>query len=382
MCQFQRRNCFPLLVFPARGLRFVLVHGREILLCQRPRLRAVRYDVPQVALHCLPAVRQPASLVLPCVAVGNGLCRLARQPRAPLRVVFLHRRKAVLYGLLCGIYTQNTASVFSLHVLRVDITAQQLVHRPAVLLCQKLVCSDLSSLAAQPFGRFIRGLQRIGAHGCRHARFLFPCLPLRRLVRLIPLHAFYIPYQLLHGVVKTVSCIGLKIGGIVPIISVQFNARFPNAARHFTNALQLVQRCGELCVKQFRIPFGKLRVFHVDRRAAFVRQLQVSKILRPHVFVFPAASALAVQRQCIAPQLVFQILVLVVVFVHHDNAAVIRCIEHLRSRGFAYPAVLLDLHGHSVRQRFQVFAPCALRHAQCVAYAVYKCVFPPVLDAL
>ena len=358
------------------------MHGREILLRQRPRLRAVRHNVPHVAFHRFSAVKKPSRLVLPGVAFGNVLCRLARKSRAPLRVVFLHRRKAVLHGFLCGIYTQNTASVFSLYVLRVDIAAQQLVHRPAVLLCQKLVCSDLISLAAQPFGRFIRGLQRIGAHGCRHARFLFPCLPLRRLVRFIPLHAFYIPCQLLHGVVKTVSCIGLKIGGIVPIISVQFNARFPNAARHFTNALQLVQRCGELCVKQFRIPFGKLRVFHVDRRAAFVRQLQVSKILRPHVFVLPAASALAVQRQCIAPQLVFQLLVLVVVFVHHHNAAVIGRIEHLRSRGFAYPAVLLNLRGHSVRQRFQVFAPRALRHAQCIAYAVHKCVFPSVLDAL
>lgn len=135
LCQVQRSNSCPLLVFPARGLRLVRVHGREILLRQRPRLRAIRHNVPHVAFHRFSAVKKPSRLVLPGVAFGNVLCRLARKSRAPLRVVFLHRRKAVLHGFLCGIYTQNTASVFSLYVLRVDIAAQQLVHRPAVLLC-------------------------------------------------------------------------------------------------------------------------------------------------------------------------------------------------------------------------------------------------------
>ena len=299
--------------------------GLNDLLRQLP----VRHNIPDVPLHGLPGVQDSGFLVLPGVGCLQQMLRLGPHLRFPALVPQPQQAGDPLVFPLRLIDLRDPPDIVPLRVQvpRLDLTPQQPPHLRLVAVCQKvpglrLFISPPGFLQVRPQRVYL--LQRGGRLVGR----------LRRLsgsIR-VPLHIPQFSQEVGHGRLKIVLGILPEVRRPVSVIFIQRLLHNPEGLGHLRDPLQLVRDIVlPILVEELRPPGGQLLVnlVHVGF-PALCGDVQPPEVALPEVVeIRDTCCVLLGDLQLRVPQVVPQLLVLVVVFPGRHHALFVCLVEQV-----------------------------------------------------
>ena len=338
------------------------MYRREILVNDALRQGLILDDVKDIPLHGLPAIGDAHLLILPVVgrlqeAVCPFLCL------TPQVLLVLRDQLAQPFILLLGFEHRRDALdiiLFRVQMLQLDLMPQQPPHLHLIMLGKQILCRRplisptcrfqlLISLCSFRFscrcllripGSFLVGIPFHGPQFlrcCRNSLFkvcLGPPPVFRLILAVIVLHRFF---------------------------------RYLDASCSIIHPYQLICRVRDAFREQFRRHGVQFLVCRIHRQAALIHNPQraespLAEVLEVgNVRLIPVADGHAQ-----IPQMVLDVLVLVIEFRIHHNALGIGFLKQqihrlLRDRPF------LQVHiGHFLNDGLQILPPGQLRHTQLV----------------